>query len=773
MGTKTNTFLLNRTICIPRIQRDYVQGADANSGKRDKFVSDLLNSLKDGKHLEIDFIYGTPNRNGDYLPFDGQQRLTTLILLGWLLRQYCLNQENLTEEKKAEYEQWSNYLVLTYETRDSSREFCDNLLKWNLPETNSAPSKLIKQQIWYAEDWNQDPTIKAMLEMLDHIKTELDNNYSADIPAMAHNFFNDSPIEFEETTLGRNTNGNADDMYIKINARGKHLTEFENWKAHFIDFLRSKHHEESFNGQQFDEYFEDKIEKDWCDFFWDYCDKSQETPVIDVYFMRFYNYVTSILYASAGHSDPLFRDIKEKEENKRLEQADIIYSDKRNVETLFKALDILPSLDKSFFDKHLFKSVDPKDSAIRTETRVNIFNEIDNVNLRDAVIKGENAPHLRHSLLLWGIIRHECEYPTTNTLEFIRLWWGYLMHLRQRLAKGFEVRQDISLEDIGKKSILTDLDTLLSDPDPFRSNTISGSNVKYWSEYNSATKKNLLPRDRFEKDIAPLQNHPWLIFDLHSLNNLIVDPNIPAGEVFDKFQQNFANASNCDRIKMLIDCGFEGIDGKEKKGKYTYGLTGNWPYILTTEDPQFDKVMENYLRKTNPGISQNHRWLNEFVRSYTVELSKKRFAAFDIEKDYVMYSVPDGKSLDRRGYRAEPFSYVVIKRVFPGIATNGLNQPTTNKNVGSGKDVTITFYNENKNHYGICIRYADAEEGVQMECVETGWMIKRYNPLDDQPFPIPDSVLNKYDEGKIVEDEEELDRVQTGEELLKDLLSLL
>ena len=79
-------------IIIPKIQRDYVQGAvvfktdnyfEINSkGKRfldaifDFIVSDNNNDFV------LDFIYGSI-KNGSFYPLDGQQRLTTLFLLYW------------------------------------------------------------------------------------------------------------------------------------------------------------------------------------------------------------------------------------------------------------------------------------------------------------------------------------------------------------------------------------------------------------------------------------------------------------------------------------------------------------------------------------------------------------------------------------------------------------------------------------------------------------------------------------------------------------------
>ena len=75
-------------IVIPKIQRDYVQGSDTQQEKRDEFLAVLLEHLATGTEYHLDFIYGTGGSDqGEFLPLDGQQRLTTLFLVYWVLSQ--------------------------------------------------------------------------------------------------------------------------------------------------------------------------------------------------------------------------------------------------------------------------------------------------------------------------------------------------------------------------------------------------------------------------------------------------------------------------------------------------------------------------------------------------------------------------------------------------------------------------------------------------------------------------------------------------------------
>ena len=151
-------FLKENTIEIPIIQRDYAQGRLGKENLRKNFLADLKNALDSNEIMKLDFVYGSIEK--DYLnPLDGQQRLTTLWLLHWYiaLRAGELNEENCKIFKK-----------FTYETRISSREFCQNLCnsqKFENFHGNDIVGFIIKQT-WFYSAWKQDPTIQSMLRML-------------------------------------------------------------------------------------------------------------------------------------------------------------------------------------------------------------------------------------------------------------------------------------------------------------------------------------------------------------------------------------------------------------------------------------------------------------------------------------------------------------------------------------------------------------------------------------------------------------------------------
>ena len=106
---------------VPIIQRDYAQGRKNNIGLCENFLEALKESILSNKTINLDFIYGNVE-DKVFLPLDGQQRLTTLFLLHWYAYvKECNNTEIRDVLKK-----------FSYETRLSSRRFCEALLDNNI-----------------------------------------------------------------------------------------------------------------------------------------------------------------------------------------------------------------------------------------------------------------------------------------------------------------------------------------------------------------------------------------------------------------------------------------------------------------------------------------------------------------------------------------------------------------------------------------------------------------------------------------------------------------
>ena len=149
------------SVKVPIIQRDYAQGRKRNVTICENFLKALKDSIVNDKTINLDFIYG--NVEDDvFLPLDGQQRLTTLFLLHW----YAFVKENNVDDLAR-----INLKKFSYETRLSSRRFCEALLDNTVAIDSSAEtiSEQILDSKWFFISWKHDSTIRAMLRTIDTI----------------------------------------------------------------------------------------------------------------------------------------------------------------------------------------------------------------------------------------------------------------------------------------------------------------------------------------------------------------------------------------------------------------------------------------------------------------------------------------------------------------------------------------------------------------------------------------------------------------------------
>lgn len=235
---------------IPIIQRDYAQGRKRNITICKNFLKSLKDSIVNDKPINLDFIYGNVE-DGVFLPLDGQQRLTTLFLLHW----YSYMKENNTDDSIR-----TNLKKFSYETRLSSRRFCEALLDNTviIDSSTETISEQILDSKWFFISWKHDSTIRAMLRTIDII-----HSVFKDVDNIWGSLVNRKNIVFHLLIL--ENFGLSDDLYIKMNARGRLLTPFENLKAEIQD-KSSKNNWESTKNEI--DKFSYKIDGRWTDFLW-------------------------------------------------------------------------------------------------------------------------------------------------------------------------------------------------------------------------------------------------------------------------------------------------------------------------------------------------------------------------------------------------------------------------------------------------------------------------------------------------------------------------
>ena len=279
---------------IPIIQRDYAQGRSDERSKeiRKTFLGSLIAAVENypQKNIELDFVYGKRNKNKVYL-LDGQQRITTLYLLHWYLAQ-CLQKPSLLKD-----------VALSYCVRQYADEFTKKISNESILIDFSSiiPSQAICNCTWFFDAWKHDPTVKGMLNTLDTIHELLKDKkiskerYWQPLEEKAVTFY---WLDLEEHQL-------TDELYLKMNARGKQLSNFENFKASLVKRIADNGWEENIKEK---ESFSFKMDTIYTDLFWEY---RGEENVIDYEVINFFAGMAMIGYALKENSEAQQKRIQE------------------------------------------------------------------------------------------------------------------------------------------------------------------------------------------------------------------------------------------------------------------------------------------------------------------------------------------------------------------------------------------------------------------------------------------------------------------------------
>ena len=242
----------NKTILIPLLQRDYVQGG------REDVIGLFMDSLLE-KKCDLNYIYGY-EEDGCFVPIDGQQRLTTL----WLLYLYVYSRK----------QQKGNFHVrIKFTAREYADDFCEKLfdhlesLLGSVDDDNRSLDHIIIDQNWFMNSWLSNVSVRNMLRTLSVIHRKIDKDNFADIWSKLVESSVPS-ITFSFLEMGEE-NGLDDDIYIKMNGRGRRLTAFENLKSYM---------DEHVSKLPFAEQWKVQMDNAWTDMFWKNRNKGQEQP---------------------------------------------------------------------------------------------------------------------------------------------------------------------------------------------------------------------------------------------------------------------------------------------------------------------------------------------------------------------------------------------------------------------------------------------------------------------------------------------------------------
>lgn len=319
---------LEKYVCIiPLIQRDYVQGRKDKVTLRKEFFGHLIESLHDLRPVKLDFIFGCPppsqKESNHIYPLDGQQRLTSLWILHWYLAFMTGNLSNPEVRERL--------LRFSYQTRTSSREFCkllcQPLMHGDMAEEQSVRN--ITSQPWFSRRFKMDPSVNGMLRSL----SEPVHGSGFEQLLKGHDLKRyweiltgtDCPISFFFKSTYEINVSDPDDLYVKMNARGKKLTDFENFKADLYSFKKYGAYpifrenikqlimdKEAITGLMFEEgdvkSFISKFENEWTNLFWSL--RHRESNIVDhIVFEFIHRTILSLILIKQDYDAPQMKPL--------------------------------------------------------------------------------------------------------------------------------------------------------------------------------------------------------------------------------------------------------------------------------------------------------------------------------------------------------------------------------------------------------------------------------------------------------------------------------
>lgn len=310
---------------IPIIQRDYAQGRKSAKSVRDGILNHILEAVSDNRKVELDFIYGVerPYKLGDdeqiaFVPIDGQQRLTTL----WLVHWYLANKAGLLDDKEGEAV--SLLGKFTYETRPSSKRFIECLCTEPVTLGPDLRETIVEDAPWFDEAWKLDPSIMGAITVLEAIASH-DALKKHTPQELLTNLTQNDCVTFYFLPLEKF--GLGEEIYTRMNARGKVLTDFEKVKSKLFKII---------NESPLKKVIADKIEYKWVEDLWPYRPKG--TYLTDTPFIKWLGYITQILYVVKNGNT---KDDVDYTSEKVLSE---IYSSEENLRFLIHSLDSIPDL---------------------------------------------------------------------------------------------------------------------------------------------------------------------------------------------------------------------------------------------------------------------------------------------------------------------------------------------------------------------------------------------------------------------------------------------
>lgn len=132
---------------------------------------------------------------------------------------------------------------------------------------------------WFQWGWRFDPTINSMLVMIDTICSQMD--WTLDLNECQKRLNN---ITFNHLDLG--VIGMSDELFVKMNARGKLLSDFDKLKSTLEEEIQLQQNEMNENGElladtSIEHDWREHVDGKWIDLFWQKYASSVMTKTLD------------------------------------------------------------------------------------------------------------------------------------------------------------------------------------------------------------------------------------------------------------------------------------------------------------------------------------------------------------------------------------------------------------------------------------------------------------------------------------------------------------
>ena len=297
-------------IIIPDLQRDYCWGntlSDTGVSLAKQFTLDMLDQYKlQSKDLSIGLLYGYEVPVGHLQLCDGQQRITTLyLLLGLLNRKTKTLKDRLLSQREMDEFQEP---YLQYAIRETTLYFMSDLVSEFFCNDDELVKDVadIRNQSWYFEEYDQDPSIISMLQALadlEKIISELkdDNPYR-------FAYFLCHEVRFIYYDMQSRLEGEK--TFVIINTKGEPLSPTENLKPIFLEAYKTEHNVSV-------------IWENWETYFWQHRIEKNGNDTADAGMREFFRWIMLIHY--------IVNNMEETEEYKKIRESGI-YKFDTNIE---------------------------------------------------------------------------------------------------------------------------------------------------------------------------------------------------------------------------------------------------------------------------------------------------------------------------------------------------------------------------------------------------------------------------------------------------------